>query len=392
MKRALVGLLDLGRTARLFRKSRARLRAVHVANPDLAGVALSAELRRGAAALWPERLARLDALAWSGAYVAISGVADHRYVGGYAFARSIRAAFNREELAPAYTDKGRLQAHFPGAPTPRVLLRIMHGRLYDAAYRPVSDPLGVLAEAGGGELVVKPSLESGGGKRVFIGRYADGAFHTERGAIAAAEFLADYGANAVVQEAIAQHEGLARFHAPSVNTLRIMTMRLAHEVTVLSTIVRFGVGGLRVDNEGAGGVSCGVTAAGALKAHAVDRLGRRFAAHPVTHVRFGGEPVPGRDAAHDLARSLHDTLQHFDLLSWDIAVTGNATPTLVEVNVLGQGLEFHQMNNGPLFGDETDAVLARVWPRRERDGLRRSAAESGRRTPPPGERPRRRRA
>jgi hypothetical protein len=44
------------------------------------------------------------------------------------------------------------------------------------------------------------------------------------------------------------------------------------------------------------------------------------------------------------------------LASWDIGLAPGAEPVLIEVNLLGQGLNLHQANNGPIFGELTDEI------------------------------------
>lgn len=51
----------------------------------------------------------------------------------------------------------------------------------------------------------------------------------------------------------------------------------------------------------------------------------------------------------------------FRLLSWDIAVDEDNSPILIEVNMYSGELDFHQLNNGPVFGCETEAVLKEVF-------------------------------
>jgi hypothetical protein len=49
------------------------------------------------------------------------------------------------------------------------------------------------------------------------------------------------------------------------------------------------------------------------------------------------------------------------LCSWDIAIGQDGDPVLVEANLSFGEVDFHQMCNGPIFGDLTEAVLAEVF-------------------------------
>lgn len=54
-------------------------------------------------------------------------------------------------------------------------------------------------------------------------------------------------------------------------------------------------------------------------------------------------------------------MPHFRLVSWDIAVDNENNPVLVECNLKFGQLDFHQLNNGPLFGDDTEIILDEVF-------------------------------
>jgi hypothetical protein len=136
-----------------------------------------------------------------------------------------------------------------------------------------------------------------------------------------------------------------------------MTLRL-DEVMVLSSVIRVGRAGSHVDNMTSGGAAaCGINPEGRLNPWASDPYDNRVAAHPDTGYHFGGQEVPGIHAAWDLVKRLHLGLPYFDLASWDVSIDPTGRPTLVEVNLRGQEISFHQVNNGPLFGARTEEVL-----------------------------------
>jgi hypothetical protein len=80
-------------------------------------------------------------------------------------------------------------------------------------------------------------------------------------------------------------------------------------------------------------------------------------------VNFVGQVVSFA-AVRELALSVHGRLPYFDVLSCDIALAGDSSPCLVEVNTFGQGVEPHQFLKGaPLFDADTDGVLSLVAAR-----------------------------
>ena len=49
------------------------------------------------------------------------------------------------------------------------------------------------------------------------------------------------------------------------------------------------------------------------------------------------------------------------MISWDIAIGEDELPVLIEANLYFGQLDFHQLNNGPLFGEDTEEILHEVF-------------------------------
>jgi hypothetical protein len=162
---------------------------------------------------------------------------------------------------------------------------------------------------------------------------------------------------------VRQHESLAAFHPESLNTLRVITLRLNDTIRVIAATLRMG-NGRHVDNGHAGGLLCGVNVeSGGLTDFACDVLFRKHDRHPITGAPFAGTLISFAEIKA-LARSVHARLPYFDVLSCDIAVLDNGAPCLVEVNTFGQGVEPHQFLKGaPLFDTATEEVLSLVASR-----------------------------
>ena len=54
-------------------------------------------------------------------------------------------------------------------------------------------------------------------------------------------------------------------------------------------------------------------------------------------------------------------MPHFRLVSWDISVDEAGDPVLIETNLNYGELEFHQLCNGPVFGEDTRQILDEVF-------------------------------
>ena len=48
-------------------------------------------------------------------------------------------------------------------------------------------------------------------------------------------------------------------------------------------------------------------------------------------------------------------------MSWDIAIDEDGNPVLIEANMRKGSVNFHQFNNGPLFGELTERVLNEIF-------------------------------
>ena len=48
------------------------------------------------------------------------------------------------------------------------------------------------------------------------------------------------------------------------------------------------------------------------------------------------------------------------MISWDFAVDESGEPVLIEMNINYGELDFHQLCNGPIFGDQTKEIVKEV--------------------------------
>ena len=125
-----------------------------------------------------------------------------------------------------------------------------------------------------------------------------------------------------------------------------------------------GIGDAVVDNASSGGITCGIEPDGRLKPVAYAANGTRYDRHPTTGIEFDTVTVPNYGKIFPIAEKLHRDFPHFRLLSWDFAIDKNDQPMLVGVNLRYGELDFHQLNNGPLFGDDTEKILDEVFGKR----------------------------
>ena len=151
-------------------------------------------------------------------------------------------------------------------------------------------------------------------------------------------------------------------NSSSVNTIRIMTLLNSDgSVSLCSACLRMGVAGAKVDNASSGGVVAGIDERGYLKKYAYKPTGERFLKHPTSDIVFEKFKVPSFEKCKELVMNLAPNYPYFRLISWDIALDLKNEPVLVEANLCSGELDFHQLNNGPIFGNQTEKILLEVF-------------------------------
>lgn len=322
-------------------------------------------LRRATREFWRPYRVRVDPT-WHGIYGKFQKTdTPEHFIPDDIFYAHIEPKLNRCDLATAYEDKNNYDALF-SVRTPRCPLRNINGTFYDHEYivLPAKEADARVRELRG-DFLIKPALESGGGRLVQTYTFDRGVVRRGGKPVEWAEIGRTYRQDYIVQEVIRQHALLAKYNSPSVNTLRITTLRTGLDCKLVSAFLRIGRAHSCVDNISCGGYACGIHQAdGRIADYGISQQLRVHHVHADSGMAFGGDSVPGWNAAHQLVLELHRQLRYFDIVSWDIAIDEEGMPILVELNLRFQDILFHQLCNGPLFGEHTEAVLDRVFEKR----------------------------
>jgi len=135
-------------------------------------------------------------------------------------------------------------------------------------------------------------------------------------------------------------------------------------VKIYSVILRIGAKGSKVDNASSGGVCIGITSDGHLKSvgHTLD--GQTVKIPCPTDVT-----IPAYNDIIVMASRLHPLMPWSRIVSWDFAVNENEKPVLIECNMSSGGINVHQLNNGPLFGDDTTLILDEVYNHKQYESI-----------------------
>ena len=241
---------------------------------------------------------------------------------------------------------------------PRILFVKNKGRLVaHGAADPiagVSEVLAALREQG--SLFLKP-LAAGKGKGVRRLDAEDGAFRIDGRAASEADTVALLRAEDgwFLSETMEQHADLARIHAHTTNTIRIITMRRADGAAhVFFAVLRIGTSStIPVDNGSRGGLVARIDLETGVLSEARTLWSRdRFTAHPDSGAPIEGAVVPEWAEVRRQVLAAADAIPYVSFVAWDILVTPEG-PCVIEANT-SSGVNIIQLW-GPQRNDELGA-------------------------------------
>lgn len=279
---------------------------------------------------------------------------DVMYIPSSIFYTKIDKYFNNWQKAKIVDNKTEYKRLFPDVKQPDTILTRCNGFWYkdESIISNTSITDAILSNI---PCFIKLATDSEGGKGVF---YIDRSYTSHE----LVRLIDKLKGDIIVQKAIVQSSVLSVLNSSSVNTIRLMTLlRLDGSVKLCSACLRMGVEGAKVDNASSGGVVAGISKDGRLKKYAYKPTGERFDKHPTSNIVFKDFCIPNFDKCKDLVFQLAPGYPHFRLISWDIALNLENEPVLIEANLCSGELDFHQLNNGPIFGDETVCILKEVF-------------------------------
>ncbi|NHF61538.1 hypothetical protein FK220_019455 [Flavobacteriaceae bacterium TP-CH-4] len=281
---------------------------------------------------------------WHQFYSNCNGKFSAAYLPENIFYIEMEPRLNRVSYFPSLTDKNLLEKLFPTVQQPETVVKNINGCFYGNGQVIELETALSLCDIGK-RLIIKPTLESGGGKNVSL-------FTSDNGITDAGQRLkqlfAEYGKDFIVQKVVPQHEVLKALNPSSLNTLRIMTYLEDGAVHILSTIVRIGRKGSYTDNGTTGGISCGIQNNGQFNDVGYQLSGDRFY-ETDSGIRFKDMKLSFMKKISSTVVKLHHEAPFFKLISWDLAIDESEQIVLIEYNVMGQGINSHQLNNGPVL-------------------------------------------
>lgn len=172
--------------------------------------------------------------------------------------------------------------------------------------------------------ILKP-LEGSGGKGVTI--------------IGKNEKLEDliefYKGPFLMEEIVYNSKELNSFHPKSLNTLRIVTLRMNDRVEFPFGFLRLGKGESFIDNAHAGGLICAIDTKTGCVTHCADQFGNSYLEHPDSHKKIIGYKLPDYDKLLKILIEIVNVVPSNRYTGWDFAHTDNGW-VLIEGNARGQ--------------------------------------------------------
>ena len=198
-------------------------------------------------------------------------------------------------------------------------------------------------------VVVKPNLESFGGKDIFFPDNIDDLLKLIKGK-----------KNFVIQEVIKQHQYFAKYYNnKGINSIRVNLYRSVkdNKVKFLNASLRLGRGhGL--DNLTSGGLICSILDNGKLNNYAVDKHGDKYKSHPDTGIAFSDdERIPKYNEMIELAINIGNDFYYSRLMSLDMCFDQKDQWRVIEVNLFDIAIRAAQLGGEPFFGSYTKEIV-----------------------------------
>ena len=155
------------------------------------------------------------------------------------------------------------------------------------------------------------------------------------------------------QRVVSQHPELNKLYPHSVNTFRVLTyLTQDGDVEVKFVIVRFGIGGTRIDNASKGGGWIFVQPGGKVQPKAYDGDGLTIGdVHPDTGFRYTDLKLPFLPEIITLCKKTHQSFPYTRIIGWDVFVDRSGEPKLIEWNANNPFFGAIEAHFGPFFGE-----------------------------------------
>jgi hypothetical protein len=305
-----------------------------------------ADILRKYKMLWNIIPAKVESI-WVKIYGNISGIWDHRYIPETLYYNIVEPVLNNKVFSKAWTDKNFYFTLLKEFDLPETLVYNIDGVFYNQENKPIEIDSALLLLDKEERIILKPAVDSGGGRRVTLWRREEGRFVSDNKNVLDPDYLLSvYRKNFVIQKVIEQHPFYSSYNLSSVNTIRVLTYRSVKDesIHILHSVFRVGQAGSFTDNQASGGIACGLSENGNLTGKAVDKLGNRY--DEVNGIKLiPGTNTEGFQKIIAVARRVAAKFPYSRLLGLDLCLDSKGDVRLIEVNNVNNEINFFQMLN-----------------------------------------------
>lgn len=348
-----IGINSL-RTMRIIQKKLVHKREIHRWVKEFEDVQLSSDFKKKIDEYWKQYGIKVSK-DWFRFYLGCTGMEDVRFVENGLWYSQILCRLNRFDLYLAYEDKNQYDALFKGrVKLPETVVRNIDGVLYNAEYSPITEKEAIRLVLNMPRVIVKPTLESGGGKGICVINNIN--YNSE---FDISKILQQK--NVIVQKFLGQSKTYSLFNSETINTIRVVSFFWQGEVYILTIY-------LRVGDEKKEFVEChtriiNVYENGSLGMLINDHDGHRKPQrnHSLKDL-IETVKLPCIEQIVEIVKKEHLRLGgYFGVIGWDFSVDEHESPVLIEINMHWPAIDHIQMLNGPAFGELTDEVMKYVF-------------------------------
>lgn len=294
---------------------------------------------------WIKNFGKKISPRWHKLYQSINGTFDVTYLPDVIYSTKIEPQINPYSVAKVLQDKSLIEilSKSVQVKVPKTILLNSYGLFYDEQRRNITKEEAFEILSSTGVVAVKPTVGGSSGNGVKI---IDFQSLSQQQRI---ELLNSYKMNYILQEKINQHSSFAALHPESINTIRLITVASKNGMWHWPLTMRIGAGNAVVDNIHAGGLVIGVSDDGYLKEEAY-RLGYcdkkdKYSAHPDSKIVFKNYKLEKIPDIIEVAERLHECFPGIGMISWDLTLSEDGEPIIIEANLSAQGTWFPQIVN-----------------------------------------------
>ena len=302
---------------------------------------------------------KLNNTYWHRFYKFASGEFHKDYLPLDIFRATIEPNINRKLYWPALVDKNLTSNIFSDFNQPETVVSNINGFYY--VNKTIVNELTAIEACNNAknQLIIKPTVESGQGKRVKKFTVNNGI--TSLDSLDIIDLFKLYNKDFIVQKVVEQSEKLNSLNSSTLNTLRVVTyLDKSGTTNVLTSYLRIGKPGSDTDNISIGGMGCGIFEDGSLHSNGFGHRkdgGKANICNASSGVLLEGFKIPNYLDVIKMVKEMHPIIPMFRMISWDIGIDKNDLPILIEYNTFYQSIDM-QMFTGPFLGKFTNEIFA----------------------------------